>query len=275
MLDRPGVVIVPGVFDVLSAMVAVDAGFDALYVSSYGASLSLLGLPDIGFVTRTQMVDLVTRIAARCDVPLIVDAEGGFGNPIHVEQTVRELERAGAAAVQIEDHDFGKHLTRSPRVFPIEESVDKVRAAVDARSTDSLLVIARTDSYGLHGLGEVVERATAFAEAGADLLFLPGVPLDDTAEIAAATGKPIVSVDVPGVPGPEMAAHGVRLAVFFAAAQLGAFQGMRAVLMELAASGSLPERLPSWPQLDAFVGSRSYKDDAGSYGLLGERNARD
>ena len=171
LLDAGGLVTAPGVYDGLSARLAAASGAQALYLSGYGVSASLLGLPDAGFLDRPHMLDRVERLTVAAQVPLIVDADTGFGE---VAETVRAYEAAGAAAVQIEDQRFPKRCGHTPgrEVVPLGEAEDRIKAALDARQDSAFQLIARTDARTSHGLTAAIERAQAFHELGADILFV-------------------------------------------------------------------------------------------------------
>jgi 2-methylisocitrate lyase-like PEP mutase family enzyme len=173
-LSHPPIVVAPGVYDALTALIAEQAGFGALYVSGAAIAYSRLGRPDIGLVSMSEVIDTVTLIRDRVGVDLIVDADTGFGNALNVERTVRLMERAGANAIQLEDQGFPKrcgHLDGKALVAAAE-MVGKIKAAVDARSSGETLVIARTDAVAVEGFEAAVERAHLYAEAGADVLFV-------------------------------------------------------------------------------------------------------
>src|SRR5919197_4810872 len=172
LLSRREPVVAPGAYDALSARLAEQAGFGAVYMTGFGASASLLGRPDVGLLSFGEMADHARRIVQAVGVPVIADADDGYGNPLNVRRTVHEYEAAGVAALHIEDQVAPKrcgHLA-GKQVIPAGEMVEKVRAAVEARS--SLLVIARTDARAVEGLEAALERARRYREAGADVLFV-------------------------------------------------------------------------------------------------------
>jgi 2-methylisocitrate lyase-like PEP mutase family enzyme len=173
-LRRAPILIAPGVYDALTALVAERSGFEALYVSGAGIAYTRLGRPDIGLVSMSEVVQTVTLIRDRVGANLIVDADTGYGNALNVERTVRLLERAGANAIQIEDQDFPKrcgHLD-DKTLIPAQEMAGKIKAAVDARASRDTLIIARTDAIAVEGFDCAVTRATLYREAGADVLFV-------------------------------------------------------------------------------------------------------
>jgi 2-methylisocitrate lyase-like PEP mutase family enzyme len=165
---------VPGCWDGFTALLIEQAGFDAAFLTGGGLSMARLGRPDMGLATMTEVADTIAVIRDRIAIPLIVDGDTGFGNAVNMARTVRCFERAGASAIQIEDQGFPKrcgHMA-GKTVVPLAEAVGKVKAALDAR--DAMLVIARTDAVSVEGLGSALDRAEAFLEAGADLVFVEG-----------------------------------------------------------------------------------------------------
>ncbi len=169
--------IVPGAFNALSARVVEDLGFQAIYVTGAGVTNMWFGMPDQGFMGLSEIADHTARIRDAVSVPLIVDADTGFGNALNVRHTVRTLERAGADCIQFEDQVAPKRCGHfsGKEVISTEEAVSKIKAAVDARRDPDLLIMARTDAAAVHGFEAAVERAQRFAEAGADILFVEAV----------------------------------------------------------------------------------------------------
>lgn len=166
--------VAPGVYDSLSAAIATQAGFKALYVSGAAVAYTKLGRPDIGLVSMTEMAESVRHIADRVETPLIVDADNGHGNALNVQRTVRLFENAGAGALQLEDQTLPKrcgHL-RDKKLISAEEMAGKIRAAVDARRSEDTLIIARTDAIAVEGLSAALDRAELYARSGADVLFV-------------------------------------------------------------------------------------------------------
>ncbi|KSB87737.1 carboxyvinyl-carboxyphosphonate phosphorylmutase [Caulobacter vibrioides] len=175
----------PGCYDGFSALLVEQAGFEAAFLSGAALSLARLGRPDVGLVAVGELADAVRAIADRVDIPLIVDIDTGFGNALNTQRTVKVLERAGAAAVQLEDQTFPKRCghIRGKGVIPVAEMVGKVRAALDARS--DTLIIGRTDALGVEGPQAALDRAEAYLEAGADIVFVEGPrTLEETKAVA-------------------------------------------------------------------------------------------
>jgi|SRR6185437_505049 2-methylisocitrate lyase-like PEP mutase family enzyme len=211
-LVRPPILIAPGVYDPLTALIAERAGFEALYVSGAAIAYTRLGRPDIGLVSLSEVVDTVALIRDRVDSNLIVDADTGYGNALNVERTVRLLERAGASAIQLEDQDFPKrcgHLDNKA-LIPAAEMAGKIKAAVDARRSDDTLIIARTDAVAVEGFDQAAARAARYRDAGADMLFIEA-PREraELARIGALMGKatPLMANMVEGGKTPMLSAQ--------------------------------------------------------------------
>jgi len=175
LLAGPDLLVAPGAYDALSARLIAQAGFSAVYMTGFGTAASALGQPDIGLLTMSEMVNRAASLAAVVDdLPLISDADTGYGNPINVRRTIREYERAGVAAVHIEDQVWPKkcgHM-EGKQVIPMDEMVQKIHAAVDARQDPDFVIIARTDANAVNGLEDALRRGQAFREAGADVIFI-------------------------------------------------------------------------------------------------------
>lgn len=174
LLQQPGCLALPGVFDGISARVANSLGFPALYMTGYGAVASALGVPDAGVASVTEMVDRVRCIAEAIDVPFIADGDTGYGGLLNVERTVRAYAAAGASGIQLEDQEIPKKCghTEYRRVVPYADAIQKIRVAVASRPSPDFLIVARTDARYAHGLDEALRRAEGFLDAGADVLFV-------------------------------------------------------------------------------------------------------
>lgn len=208
-IRSPGVTIVPGVFDMISARIADGEGFAALYMTGYGTTASHLGIPDAGLISYAEMLSRVAAIAGGTTTPLIADADTGFGGLLNLERTVRGYEAAGAAAIQIEDQEFPKKCghTLGRKVIPAEDMVLKIRVAVETRTDPDLLIIARTDARTEHGLDEALRRAELYAEAGADVLFVESPESEEEmARICASFDSPLLANMVEGGRTPVLSA---------------------------------------------------------------------
>jgi 2-methylisocitrate lyase-like PEP mutase family enzyme len=223
-LNRKPIVVAPGVYDALTALIATQAGFTTLYVSGAAIAYTRLGRPDVGLVTMSEVADTLALIRDRVDARLIVDADTGYGNALNVARTVRSLERMGAHAIQIEDQDFPKrcgHLD-GKALIPAQEMCGKIRAAVDARHSPETLIIGRTDAVAVEGVEPAIERAELYRAAGADVLFVEAPRTrDDLARIASrlGAGVPLLANMVEGGKTPplsaaELEAIGFSLVIF-------------------------------------------------------------
>jgi 2-methylisocitrate lyase-like PEP mutase family enzyme len=223
-LTQKPIVVAPGVYDAFTALVATQAGFSTLYVSGAAIAHTRLGRPDIGLVSMTEVVDTLALIRDRVDAHLIVDADTGYGNALNLIRTVREFERAGATAIQLEDQDFPKrcgHLDGKV-LIPAGEMRSKIHAAVDTRHSRETLIVARTDAVAVEGFERAVERAMLYCEAGADMLFVEAPRTrDDLIRVATALGNraPLLANMVEGgktpmLPADELEAIGFALVIF-------------------------------------------------------------
>ncbi|MEM9146207.1 MAG: isocitrate lyase/phosphoenolpyruvate mutase family protein [Pseudomonadota bacterium] len=223
LLAGPEILLAPGVCDALTALIAEQAGARALYLSGAGLAYTRFGRPDIGLVSMAEVAEAIAAIRDRTEAPLIVDADNGFGNALNVQRTMRVFERAGASAIQLEDQTLPKrcgHLD-GKRLIPRAEMVGKVQAAVDARAADTL-VIARTDAIAVEGFEPALDRAEAYLEAGADVLFVEAPRSRDEIEALAhrfATRVPLLANMVEGGKTPildaaGLAAIGFRIVIF-------------------------------------------------------------
>ena len=187
-LQQPSAVLVPGIYDAFTALIAEQTGFEALYLSGASIAYTRLGRSDIGLTTSTEVADTLARITERVSTPVIVDADTGFGNALNTQRTVRAFERAGAAMIQLEDQTFPKrcgHLD-GKGVIPVGEMCGKLRAALDARTSDQTLILARTDAVAVDGFEAALERAEAYLECGVDALFIEAVRSREQMDIVCA-----------------------------------------------------------------------------------------
>lgn len=255
----------PGAYDALSARIIQDLGFEAVYVTGAGLANSRLGVPDIGLVTLTELRDHVALLADAVDLPLVVDVDTGFGNAVNVVRTVRLMERAGASALQLEDQVFPKKCGHfeGKAVIPAQEMVAKIKAAVDTRRSQDLLIIARTDARAVSSLDEALERGHAYHEAGADVIFIEAPEsTDELALVGKSFEVPLVANMVEGgkTPvhsAPELAELGYTLVLFANAALRSAQKSVREVLQEIQRVGSTSEvldRMSTWEERQSGVG---------------------
>ena len=234
-------VLVPGAFNALSARVIEDLGFEAVYVTGAGVTNMWFGLPDQGFMGLGDIADHTARIRDAVSLPLIVDADTGFGNALNVHHTVRTLERAGADCIQFEDQVAPKRCGHfsGKEVIPTEEAVGKIKAAVDARRDPDLLIMARTDAAAIHGFEAAVERAQKFAEAGADILFVEAVTTaEEIRALPQRLAKPqlmnmVIGGRTPICNATELGELGYGFVLYANAALQGAVAGMQKALTVL------------------------------------------
>ena len=265
---RPGdrVVAAPGVYDMVSLRMASAMGFDALYMTGYGTVASHLGLPDAGLASYSDMVSRVEAMARMARVPLIADGDTGYGGLLNVRHTVQGYERAGAAAIQLEDQEFPKKCGHTPgrRVVSADDMVRKIAVAAEARTSPDFLIIARTDARGSLGLAEAIRRARLYAKAGADMLFVESPESEaEMMEIGRELGdKPLVANMVEGGRTPmlsnaRLAEIGYALAIYPVAGLLSAAAALDAVYRQIRDTGSSlgsPAPLYSFADMNALMG---------------------
>ena len=248
-LQQDQALLAPGVYDALTALVAQQAGFEAVYLSGASVAYTRLGRSDIGLTTATEVAQTLVHITDRVSIPVIVDADTGFGNELNVHHTVRTLERAGANAIQIEDQQMPKKCGHfnDKSVIPAAEAASKIKAAVDARSSDDFLIIARTDAIAVEGFDSALERAQRFIAAGADMTFVeaPG-NIDQLRRIPQTLSAPqlvnvVIGGKTPTLDAGAFGAMGFGLVLYANAALQGAVRGMTQALRQLKASGRLDE----------------------------------
>ena len=240
LLARPEMIVAPFVFDCLQAKLAADAGFEAVYMTGFGTAAAR-GYPDLGLLTMTEMVANARAISRSVNIPVVCDADTGYGNPLNVWRTVREYEEAGAAALHIEDQVFPKRcgFLAGKQVIAIEAMAPKVRAACDARRDRNLVIIARTDALQVNGWDDVVRRAHAYRAAGADLLFVDGIKtLDDLERYAEKLGDLPLIYNGDLLPIEELRKYPFKVTIHIGT-MLAAFDTMRAAMTELKRGGKL------------------------------------
>ena len=241
--------LVPGAFNALSARIVQDLGFEALYITGAGVTNMWFGMPDQGFMGLHEIAEHTARIRDAVGLPLIVDADTGFGNALNVYHTVRTLERAGADCIQLEDQVAPKRCGHfnGKDVISTEEAVDKIKAAVDARQDSDLLILARTDAAATHGFEAAVERAQKFAEAGADILFVEAVTqAEEVRQLPQRLQTPqlmnmVIGGKTPLFSAQELGALGFGIVLYANAALQGAVLGMQQALTTLRETQQLTE----------------------------------
>jgi carboxyvinyl-carboxyphosphonate phosphorylmutase len=262
LLESGQTIVAPGAFDPLSARLVEEAGFPAVYMTGFGTSAALIGRPDVGLLTMTEMAGNAGRIAACVDIPVIADADTGYGNPLNVIRTVQTYEAAGVAGIHIEDQVAPKkcgHM-EGKQVIPAEEMVQKVRAAVEARARPEFVIIARTDARAPEGLERALRRGRMYREAGADVVFIEALTSDAEAEeaVRALPGVPLLFNWAEGGKTPPISlervrALGYRIVIFPISTLLAATAAMRAILQEIARAGTPAAAMHDMPTFAEFV----------------------
>jgi carboxyvinyl-carboxyphosphonate phosphorylmutase len=266
LLESGRTIVAPGAFDPLAARLVEEAGFPAVYMTGFGTSAALLGRPDVGLLTMTEMIDNAQRIAACVDIPVIADADTGYGNPLNVIRTVGAYEAAGVAGIHIEDQVAPKkcgHM-EGKLVIPAQEMAEKIRAAVEARAQAEFVIIARTDARAVEGLDRALERGRLYREAGADVLFIEAVLSEREAEEAARAfpGVPLLfnwaeGGKTPAISLSRLTELGYRIVIFPISTLLAATAAMRGILREIARAGTPAAamgELPSFGEFTDFIG---------------------
>ena len=274
LMNDSDYLVLPGVYDGLSALIASQTGFKALYMTGFGVAASLLGKPDIGLVTATEMAERAAQIVAAAGAaPVIADGDNGYGGELNVMRLVQAYERAGVAAIQLEDQVMPKRCghMEGKLVVPMDEAVQKIRAAIAARSSPDFLVIARTDARATHDLNEALRRGHAMLDAGADILFIEAPQSEAEMQIIASTfaGVPLVANMVEDGKTPEfapavLAAMGFRLILRPVAALLRHARVLQLAYGELAATGALASDQPrlTFAEFNALVGLEALQAQA-------------
>jgi carboxyvinyl-carboxyphosphonate phosphorylmutase len=266
LLGSGQTIVAPGAFDPLAARLVEEAGFGAVYMTGFGTSAALLGRPDVGLLTMTEMADNAGRIAACVDIPVIADADTGYGNPLNVIRTVGAFEAAGVAGIHIEDQVAPKkcgHMD-GKRVIGAPEMAQKVKAAVEARTDPDFVIIARTDARAVEGLESALDRARRYRDAGADALFIEALVSEAEIEeaVRAFPDVPLLfnwaeGGKTPPVGLDRLTELGYRIVIFPIATLLAATAAMRRVLGEIATAGTpsaVLAELPTFGEFTDFIG---------------------
>jgi methylisocitrate lyase len=273
LVNAPQLLMLPVAHDGLSALAIAEAGFEAMAVAGYGSSGSLLGLPDIGLLTATEMLGHYARLIARVDLPVMVDIDTGFGDVNNVIRTVREVERLGAAALFIEDQTYPKrcgHMA-GKSVVPVEDYLPKLRAALWAREDPDFVIMARTDAAAVHGLAEAIRRANIYAAAGADMVFVEAVTtVEDMRTVNASVPVPSMANMIEGGRTPFLSAAelqdvGYALAAYPCASVFTAVRALRAWAGHLKAHGTSagfagPDTMIDFDEYFRFIGAAEMRE---------------
>ncbi len=242
LLNSSEMVVAPFIFDAFQAKIAQAAGFQTVYMTGFGTAAAR-GFPDVGLLTMAEMVENVRFIANAIDIPLVCDADTGYGNPVNVYRTIREYEAAGAAALHMEDQVWPKRcgFLSGKQVIPLADMVPKVQAACDARRSEDFVIIARTDALAVNGWEDVIQRARAYREAGADLIFVDGIKThDDIERYVQELGDLPLLYNGQLLPVQELAKFGFKLTIY-SATLMAAYIRMRDAMRELKTTGSIAQ----------------------------------
>jgi len=283
LLARPGAIMAPGVADALNARLVRRHGFEAVYMTGAGTTAVRLGMPDVGLLTMTEMIDNAGRIAEASGLPLIADADNGYGGVLNVRRTIQGYERAGVAGVHLEDQVIPKrcgHLA-GKQVVPVAEAVAKIRAAADARTDADFVIIARTDAIAVEGFDAALERAAKYREAGADVLFIEAPNAEQLPKIAPRfKGVPLLynmatSGKTPFLSKAEVERLGFKLIIYPNWLMRAAIKAVSQVLETLKKEGTiagLAPQVPSFKEFFDLVGMDEVQEMEARYGV--EESAR-
>jgi methylisocitrate lyase len=278
ILDEHKSIVFPGVYDTLSAKLAARAGFPMAFISGYSVAATAIGEPDLGLLTQTELVAQARRVCSSVDIPIIVDADTGYGNPLNVIRTVRELIDAGAAGCFLEDQQWPKkcgHM-RGKRVVEREEYIDKIRAAVDTRGDADFFIVARTDSLAVLGLDEAIERVTQARRVGADASFVEAPnSLEELAEIGRRAPAPVVANMIekgktPVLPKQKLAELGFHLILYPLAGLFAAAHSLASIYDTIRKQDTTlgaESRLMAFDEFNDLVGVESKYKLAERYGV--------
>ena len=269
--DKDKIIVLPGVFDALSARIAEQVGFDAMFQTGYGSSAALLGMPDFGFLNAGETVDNARRIIRAVNIPVLVDADTGYGNPLNVWRLVRDLESLGAAGIFLEDQIWPKRCGHmiGKDVIPKDEYLPKLKAAVEARKSRDFIIVARTDARAPLGLDAAIERGQAYKKAGADVIFVEApTSIEELKKVAEEIDSPLVANMIeegvtPTLPAQELLKIGYRIAVFPLSALYSATYAMKEVLTELKKTGATAETkkmMVTFKDFNEFIDLQKYKN---------------
>jgi 2,3-dimethylmalate lyase len=284
LLARPGALMAPGVADALNARLVTRHGFEALYMTGAGTTAVRLGMPDVGLLTMTEMVDNAARIADASGLPLIADADNGYGGVLNVRRTIQAYERAGVAAVHLEDQEMPKrcgHLM-GKQLVPAAEMAAKIRAAADARSDADFVLIARTDAVAVEGFDAALERALLYKEAGADVLFVEAPSAEQLPKIAPRLKAPLLynmatSGKTPFLGREEIERLGFKIIIYPNWVMLAAIRAASEVLATLKQTGSIAamaKEVPSFKEFFDLLGMAEVQELEARYGVAEEARVK-
>jgi methylisocitrate lyase len=263
------IIILPGVYDALSARIAQNVGFNAAFQTGYGTSATLLGMPDFGFLNAGETIDNARRIINSVDIPILVDIDTGYGNPLNVWRTVTDLEKLGAGGIFLEDQVWPKRCghMKGKSVISKEDYVQKLKAAIDARKSKDFIIVARTDSLAQYGIDEAIERGKEFQKIGADVIFIEAPKtLEEMKKITAEIDAPLLANMIeegvtPNLPAKDLEKLGFRMVVFPLSALYSSTYAIKNVFLSLHNTGmtkNLKKKMITFKEFNDFVNLPKY-----------------
>src|ERR687883_183915 len=277
--DRNKLIVLPGVFDALSARIAEQVGFDAMFQTGYGSAAALLAMPDFGFLNAGETIDNARRIIRAVSVPVLVDADTGYGNPLNVWRLVRDLESMGAAGIFLEDQVWPKRCGHmmGKEVVSKDDYIMKLKAALEAREDKDFIIVARTDARAPLGLDKAIERGRAYHKAGADVIFIEAPrSIEELKRIAKEIDAPLVANMIeegltPNLPSKDLLKMGYRIAVFPLSGLYAATFAIKQVFLELKNTGATQEgreMMVTFKDFNKFVDLQKYAALEKRYALV-------
>jgi methylisocitrate lyase len=271
LIDSGETIAAVGATDALSARMIEAAGFACVYIGSYATAASRFGLPDTGLLSLDDMVSQARSIVDAVDLPVIADAEGGFNDAPNIWRTVRAFERAGVAAIHIEDHAFGKHADVPQRLHPATAVANRIRAAVEAREDPNLLIVARSDAAWVSGdVEDTIGRLNAYAAAGADMVFPTMIPPPRLGDIRNRLPRPVMVVDTPGFSLADEARAGANVVLYYGFALMTQYDALTRALERFKSSGdagAVPGLRERVSEFERFMGYDAFAARARRYGV--------
>jgi len=263
------IIVLPGVYDALSARIAQNVGFNAAFQTGYGTSATLLGMPDFGFLNAGETIDNARRIINSVDIPILVDIDTGYGNPLNVWRTVTDLEKLGAGGIFLEDQVWPKRCghMKGKSVISKEDYVQKLKAAIDARKSKDFIIVARTDSLAQYGIDEAIERGKQFQKIGADVIFIEAPKtLEEMKKITGEIDAPLLANMIeegvtPNLPAKDLEKLGFRMVVFPLSALYSSTYAIKNVFLSLHNTGmtkNLKKKMITFKEFNDFVNLPKY-----------------
>ncbi|MCX8214092.1 MAG: isocitrate lyase/PEP mutase family protein [SAR202 cluster bacterium] len=277
LIEDPEIVVLPGAHDVLSAKLIEQAGFSAVFTSGFGLAASTLGMPDVGLLTMTETLDRVKRIVDAVSIPVVADMDTGYGNPLNVVRTVYECVRLGVAGIILEDQLWPKkcgHM-EGKRVIPIEEHVQKIRAAAYAREDSDLVIIARTDAVAPEGFDEAIKRGRAYSEAGADVIFVEAPQnMEQMDAVTRSFDTPVFANMVEGgktpfLSAPELERLGFDMVVYPLSGLFASTRAIQEMAVHLKKTGTTDDydTMATFSEFEKVIGLHDYNELEAKFGV--------